>query len=97
MPLIKCEELAVGYDRRAVLSGLSFAVAEGEDRMYFACIIKDATQCCANGIEFVWEGDHSYPADYPAEGAEITVVGDFDVYYEGVQRYVQLVNARLSF
>lgn len=35
MPLIKCEELAVGYDRRAVLSGLNFEINSGD----YLCVI----------------------------------------------------------
>ena len=35
MPLIKCEDLAVGYDRRAVLSGLSFEINRGD----YLCVI----------------------------------------------------------
>lgn len=31
------------------------------DSLYFACIIADAAACCAQGIEFVLEGDYSYP------------------------------------
>ena len=75
----------------------SFAVAQGEDRMYYACIIKDATACCTNGIEFIWDGDHSYPDDYPAAGDDITVVGEFDKYYEDGTLYIQLINAQASF
>ena len=31
----------------------SFAFAEGDNKYYFACLISDATACCAQGIEFV--------------------------------------------
>ena len=36
---------------------------ESTGNEYFACIIKDATACCAQGIEFVLDGDYSYPKD----------------------------------
>ena len=85
------------YMGKSVRMSGSFAVAEGDGRMYYACIIKDATACCSNGIEFLWDGDHSYPADYPAVGTDITVVGEFDKYYEGENMYIQLINAQLSF
>ena len=75
----------------------TFSTSEYEGKRYYACIIKDATACCANGIEFVWAGDHSYPADYPAVDTEITVIGNFDVYYEGETRYIQLIDSTLSF
>ena len=46
----------------------------------FAVIIYDATACCQQGIEFIWEGNHQYPKDYPAEGSTITVTGVFQSY-----------------
>lgn len=50
---------------------------------YFAVVIADATACCQQGLEFVWPGEHAYPADYPAAGAEITVTGTFEAYQVG--------------
>ena len=64
---------------------------------YFAAVIADATACCAQGIEFDWAGDHSYPADYPKDGSDITVTGEFTTYNEGQQQYCQLKNAELKF
>ena len=62
----------------------------------YACIIADAAACCAEGMEFVLEGDLTYPDDYPELGTEITVVGEFQSYEEnGMTRY-HLVNARLA-
>ena len=84
------------YMGKSVRMSGDFAVAEGSDRMYYACIIRDATACCANGIEFLWNGEHSYPEDYPEAGTEITAVGDFDTYYEGEQMYIQLINAEVA-
>ena len=55
------------------------------DKYYFACIIPDATACCAQGIEFILEGDYKYPDDYPVEGQIITVAGIFDTYAEYYQ------------
>ena len=63
---------------------------------YFACIIADATACCAQGMEFVLEGDHTYPDDYPELGAEITVIGEFQPYEENGMTWYHLVNARLA-
>lgn len=73
----------------------AFAVYHDEttDKYYFACIIQDATACCAQGIEFSLKGDYKYPEDYPEEGAEITVVGVFDTYEEGEQMYLILNDA----
>lgn len=74
-----------------------FNVAEVGDNRYFACLIKDATACCASGVEFVWKGNHSYPDDYPEKDAPITVTGTFTTYQEGKATYCQLKDAELQF
>ena len=66
---------------------------EVNDYRYYACIIQDATACCAQGFEFVLEGEHTYPDDYPPEGTEIVVSGEFDRYYEGENSYITLRHA----
>ena len=43
----------------------------------YAVVISDATACCQQGLEFKWQGEHAYPADYPPEGSEIEVTGTF--------------------
>lgn len=48
---------------------------ENDGNDYYACIIKDATACCAQGIEFQLK-DRAYPE----EDAEITVSGIFSSY-----------------
>ena len=63
---------------------------------YFAAVIADATACCAQGIEFVWEGEHSYPWDYPPLDTEITVTGTFGTYFEGDYMYIQLADAQVE-
>ncbi len=70
-----------------------FAFAEGDGRYYFACIISDATACCAQGIEFILRDERVFPDEYPEEGKEITVVGVFDAYMEGNYQYCQLLDA----
>ena len=62
----------------------------------YACIISDATACCAEGMEFVLEGDYTYPDDYPELGTEITVIGEFQSYEENGMTWYHLVNARLA-
>ena len=62
----------------------------------YACIISDAVACCAEGMEFVLEGDLTYPDDYPELGAEITVIGEFQSYEENGMTWYHLVNARLA-
>ena len=61
----------------------------------YACIISDATACCAEGVEFVLEGDYTYPDDYPELGTEITVIGEFQPYEENGVTWYHLVNARM--
>ena len=66
------------------------------DPVAYACIIADATACCAEGMEFVLEGDYTYPDDYPELGAEITVIGEFQSYEDNGMTWYHLVNARLA-
>lgn len=63
--------------------------------VYHACVIPDATACCAQGIEFVWAGEHAWPEDYPGEGTDITVTGRLELYEENGIRYLHLVDADL--
>ena len=63
------------------------------DKMFFACVIADATACCSQGLEFILTGEHTYPDEYPELGAEITVVGTFEWYEEDGCRYYRLGNA----
>lgn len=74
-----------------------FAVYTDEktEKNYFACIIKDATACCAQGMEFELEGKHEYPDDYPELDTEITVEGTFDKYEEAGQTYCTLRKAKI--
>ncbi|MCR4870818.1 MAG: hypothetical protein K5859_05915 [Atopobiaceae bacterium] len=64
---------------------------------YYGVIIQDATACCSQGFEFVWDdGSHIYPEEYPAENAEVVVTGIFELYTEGEQSYVHLIDASLE-
>ncbi len=82
--------------KRIRMSGL-FDVYYDEDSgiYYYACIIQDATACCAQGIEFELEGDYSYPEDYPEIGSEICVEGVFDYYWDGGYAYCTLRGAEM--
>ena len=62
---------------------------------YDACIVQDATACCATGIEFELSDELKFPDDYPKEGETITVEGIFDTYDEGSYTYCTLRNASL--
>lgn len=69
----------------------AMAVSKGSHQNYYACIIKDATACCSQGIEFVLN-----EGIYPHQGADITVYGTFNTYMEGQNQYCQLKNAVLE-
>ena len=58
---------------------------------YYACIVKDATACCAQGIEFELE-----QPDYPEPDKEITVVGTFQTYVEMGNMFCVLRNASIE-
>ena len=62
------------------IEGYYSATDGGDGTVYHACIIPDATQCCAQGLEFVRAGEHAYPDDYPEEGAGIIVTGQLELY-----------------
>ena len=53
-------------------------------KQYIHCvIIQDATACCAQGMEFIWDdGSHVYPDEYPKNDTEITVTGVFETYQD---------------
>lgn len=72
-----------------------FAIYEDENtgKIYFACIISDATACCQQGIEFELKEDLKYPDDYPELGTDVVITGDFDTYSEGDSQYCILRNA----
>ena len=74
----------------------TFAHTEEDGKHYYAVIVKDATACCSQGIEFVLPGEHKYPDDYPELDTELSVTGTFDSYKEGVYTYIQLLNAEIA-
>lgn len=63
--------------------------------LYYACIIQDATACCAQGMEFELDETYDRPDDYPKEGEEVTVEGTFDTYMENGYLYCTLRDGRL--
>lgn len=69
---------------------------EQTDKNYYACIIKDATACCAQGLEFEPTDDFTYPDDFPADGETVRVIGVFDAYEEGGNKYLTLRDAVLE-
>jgi len=77
------------------ITGL-FATGEDDDgNLVVGCIIPDATQCCAQGVQFFWNGEHKFPDDYPQEGETITVEGVFDYKDAGYTILLMLKDADL--
>lgn len=64
-------------------------------KMYYACVIQDATQCCSQGLEFVLDEDKYSAQDYPAQGDEIAVKGTFSTYEENGGQYLTMVDSQL--
>ena len=83
--------------KKVKMSG-SFGVYQDQttNKLYYACLIADATACCSQGIEFVLDGDYTFPDAYPEINSIITVTGIFDTYEENGYTYCQLINAKLE-
>lgn len=79
------------YVGKTVRMNGTMSVSKGENQTYYACLIKDATACCSQGIEFVLS-----KGTYPNQGTNITVYGTFNTYKEGKYQYCQLKNAVLE-
>ena len=70
------------YEGKTVKITGIFLSYEVDGKIYFSCIIPDATACCAQGLEFELKDNYIYPDDYPEQGAEITILGTFTMYQE---------------
>lgn len=77
------------------MSGM-FVAYTNQDQFYPAVIIADATACCSQGLEFVLEGNPSYPEGYPEMETDITVIGTFETYVEDGNTYCRLKNAKIE-
>lgn len=66
---------------------------ESLDQHFYACIVRDAMACCAQGLEFVLNESYIWPDDYPCEGDEIVVSGVFRVIQETNFNVLQLQDA----
>ena len=60
-------------------------------KRYNACIITDETACCAQGFEFTLAEESS---EYPSSGDLITIIGTFNIYWEGKNSFAELINSR---
>ena len=79
------------------MSGMFVAYTnQDQSQFYPAVIIADATACCSQGLEFVLEGNPSYPEGYPEMETDITVIGTFETYLEDGNTYCRLKNAKIE-
>ncbi len=67
------------------------------NKIYYSCVIPDATACCQQGIEFVPAKQMRYPQDFPELETEITVTGKFTPYTENGVTYYTLKNSTIEF
>lgn len=68
---------------------------EATDKYYYACLVADTSACCSASLEFVPEGDFTYPDDFPELETEITVTGTLETYDENGTKFCHLVNAKM--
>lgn len=66
-------------------------------QFYYACVIKDATACCANGIEFLPKEELQFPNDFPSVNTPIAVGGVFETYKENDSTYCRLKDAEFVY
>ncbi len=80
--MMMCPKNYIGKTFR--IEGLYYAAYyEPTGQYYHYCIIQDATACCTQGLEFVWDdGTHVYPNEYPKDNTEIIVEGTLETYKE---------------
>ena len=64
------------------------------NRIYHNVVIQDATACCKEGLEFVWEDGKHENNEYPPEGTEIIVQGIFEQYYEDDRMEVMQIHLK---
>lgn len=60
-------------------------------KQYYACLIADATGCCAQGLEYVLPDGEVYPE----AGTDITISGTFALYEENGYQSFHLVDAAI--
>ena len=71
-------------------------VDEETGKTYYACIVKDATQCCSQGLEFVLDDSIYTQADYPSQDDEIIIKGTFSSYEENGYQYITMKDSVLE-
>lgn len=87
---------AESYEGKTVRMRGLFYVYEHEGSNVYACVIQDATACCAQGLAFTLSGNHRYPEDFPEVYATVTVRGRFHQYEKDGLTYTALVDGVLE-
>ncbi len=85
----------MSYIGKTVRMNGSFAIYHDDEKNkdHYACIIRDATACCEQGVEFMFGDGYTFPDDYPKEGEEISVTGVFRTYKDGEYTYWALMDS----
>ena len=75
------------------MNGMAVSSTDPETNItYHAVIIRDATACCASGLDYILADGQAYPADE----TDVTVTGEFELFEEDGFYYCQLKNAILN-
>ena len=88
-----------GYiGKEIILSGNFTRYCDEEtNKVYYVCLIQDATACCMTGINFVPDKKYSYPEDFPKENTKITIRGTLETFEENGNTFCQLTNTVMEF
>ena len=85
------------FGRTIKIRGAYSASFYHETGLYYHYIVtKYGDSCCQEALEFIWNGDHAYPGDYPEELAAIEVSGVFGSYEELGRTYYYLAVDELT-
>ena len=75
------------------MNGMAVSSTDPETgSIYHAIIIRDATACCASGLDYVLADGQAYPPDE----SDATVTGEFELYEENGFFYCQLKDAKIE-
>ena len=81
------------YIGNTIIMNGTFSLYYNDDKTksYAACIVKDATACCSQGLEFLLKDG----IEYPKLDDQITVKGVFELYDEDGTQYARIKDAEL--
>jgi len=67
--------------KRIKINGQYYASYYDQTKSYYHhVLVGDEASCCQIGFVFVWNGEHTYPDDYPENQARIELEGLFKSY-----------------